>query len=168
MVNSVWWMTSGELCNLRVQVFGCNASTPPTSCAPDNKGCSNASLKGTFAFTRTGFFVSPPAFAGPLAEVGTQNFDGRGATTYTATLSQNSNIVPVTATGSYTVNPDCTGTMTMQVSPFGITLRISFALANSGNEFHAIETKPVRSSPASGAGNPPTATGDNDRNKVAK
>jgi hypothetical protein len=107
----------------------------------DNKGCSNASLKGTFAFTGTGFFVAPPALAGPLAEVGTQNFDGRGATTYTATLSQNGNIVPVTATGTYTVNPDCTGTMTVQVAPFGITLHISFAIANSGNEFHAIETE---------------------------
>ncbi len=107
----------------------------------DTKGCSNGILRGTFAFTGTGSFVSPAALAGPFAEVGTQNFDGRGATTYTATLSQNGNIVPVSATGTYTVNSDCTGTMTLLVAPFGATVHIFFAIADGGNEFHAIETE---------------------------
>ena len=105
----------------------------------DDKGCSNANLKGTSAFTGTGSVVAPPQAAGPFAEVGTQTLDGRGATTYTAALSGNGNIIPVTATGTYTVNPDCTGTMTMMVAPFGRTLHIFFALDNSNTEFRAIE-----------------------------
>jgi len=107
----------------------------------DNKGCSNASLKGTFAFTGTGIVVAPPQLAGTSAEVGTQSFDGSGGTTYAATLSANGNIIPVTAKGTYTVNSDCTGTMTVVVAPFGATIHLFFAIADSGAEFHAMETE---------------------------
>jgi hypothetical protein len=107
----------------------------------ENKGCSNASLKGTFAYTMTGFITAPPALAGPFAEVGTQSFDGKGGTTATATLSQNGNIVPVTITGPYTVNPDCTGTFTLLVSPFGVTVHNLFVIHDNGNGFQAIETE---------------------------
>src|SRR4051812_33378420 len=79
-----------------------------------DKGCSNASLRGNFDYSSTGTllpsYVDPP-FAGPFAEVGLQNFDGNGNTSGTATLSANGNIVPITFTGSYSVNPDCTGSM---------------------------------------------------------
>src|SRR5215472_2267267 len=76
----------------------------------DGIGCSNATLKGTFAFTSTGFITAPPSIAGPVAEVGTQTFDGKGNTTATATLSSNGTIFQLTITGTYTVKPDCTGT----------------------------------------------------------
>ena len=83
----------------------------PTAKA-DDKGCSNATLKGTFAHTASGFVMAPPAMAGPVAGAGTDTFDGNGGITTTAIVSLNGNIVPVTATGTYTVNPDCTGTYT--------------------------------------------------------
>lgn len=113
----------------------------PTAKAND-KGCSNATLQGTFAYTSTGYITAPPSVAGPFAEAGTQSFDGKGATTATATLSHNGNILPVTIIGTYTVNPDCTGTFTLQVSPIGITVDVLFVIDNSGNEFRAIETDP--------------------------
>src|SRR6184192_261557 len=83
-------------------ITGLALSITPTAKA-DDKGCSNASLQGTFAFTSTGFITAPPAR--PVGEVGTQTFDGKGATTGTATLSVNGNILTVTLTGAYTVNP---------------------------------------------------------------
>ena len=52
----------------------------PTAKA-DDKGCSNASLHGTFAYTSNGFITAPPEVAGPFAEAGTQTFDGRGLLT---------------------------------------------------------------------------------------
>ena len=113
----------------------------PTAKA-DDKGCSNATLRGTFAYTSTGFITAPPAFAGPFAETGTQTFDGNGGTTAAVTLSQNGNILAVTVTGTYKVNPDCTGTFTLQVSPIGITVHVFFVLDDSGQEFQAIETDP--------------------------
>ena len=66
----------------------------------DNKGCSNATLKGTFAHMATGFITAPPAMAGPFAGVGTDTFDGNGGITGTATLSANGNIFPATETGT--------------------------------------------------------------------
>src|SRR6516164_9161351 len=84
----------------------------PTMSAAD-KGCSNASLQGTFAYTGTGFVVTPAARSGPFAEVGTQTFDGKGATITTFTASGNGNMFQTTFTGTYTVNPDCTGTINL-------------------------------------------------------
>ena len=112
----------------------------PTAKA-DVKGCSNATLKGTFAYTMTGF-ITVPAFAGPFAETGTQTFDGNGATTASAMLSQNGNIFKVTITGTYTVNDDCTGTFTLQVAPLGITNRVFFVIDSGGNGFQSIEINP--------------------------
>ena len=106
----------------------------------DDKGCSNASVQGTFAYTSSGSIASPAEIAGPFAEVGTQVFDGKGSTTGSATLSQNGNILQVTVTGTYTVNSDCTGTMTLQVAPIGVTVHVYFVVADSWNEFQAIET----------------------------
>jgi hypothetical protein len=107
----------------------------PTANA-DSKGCSNATLKGIFAHRASGFEIAPPAIAGPLVGVGTDTFDGDGGVTTTATLSVNGNIVPVTATGTYTVNPDCTGTYTLPGT------RLVFVIADGGNEIQAICVDP--------------------------
>jgi hypothetical protein len=108
----------------------------------DDKGCSDQTLKGTFAYTSTGSITSPASLAGPLAEVGTQTFDGKGGTTAAATLSQNGNIIPLTITGKYTVTPECTGTFTLEVAPIGITVDVFYVLDDGGTEFQAIETAP--------------------------
>ena len=120
-------------------------SVAPRANADDDKGCTNATLQGTFAYTSTGFITAPPYLAGPVAEVGTQTFDGKGATNGTATLSQNGNISPVTITGTYKVNPDCTGTMTLQVTFPGFPtfpVDVYFVVDDGGDEFQAIETDP--------------------------
>jgi len=112
----------------------------PTAKA-DDKGCSNALVQGTFAYTGTGSIAPPSPAAGPFVEVGTQTFDGKGGTTFAATASQNGNIREMTGTGTYTVNPDCTGTMTLQVSPT-LAVQIFFVVDDWGSEFQAIETNP--------------------------
>jgi len=106
----------------------------------EDKGCSNATLKGTFAHTASGFITAPPSMAGPLAGAGTDTFDGKGGITGSATLSINGNIVPLTETGTYKVNPDCTGTYTVS-SPGGTTSAF-FVISDSGNEIQAICTDP--------------------------
>ena len=71
------------------------------------RGCSNATLQGSFGYTSTGTLLDtfvPPPFAGPFAEVGRQTFDGTGNTEATATTSSNGNIAPETIKGTYTVN----------------------------------------------------------------
>ena len=113
-----------------------------TTARAGDQECSDATVKGTFAYTSTGFITSPPDLAGPFASVGTQTFDGNGGTTAAAWVSQNGTILPVTITGTYTVDPDCTGTFTVEIAPVGITAHVFFAIDENGAEFRALQTDP--------------------------
>jgi len=113
----------------------------PTAKA-DDKGCSNATLRGTYAYTVTGSLVAAPAPLGPYAEAGAQSFDGNGGTTAAGMSSANGNIMPATSAGAYTVNSDCTGTFTLQIAP-GITAHYFFVIADGGAEYQAICLDPV-------------------------
>ena len=69
----------------------------------------NATLQGTYAVSGAGIVVG----VGSLTAVGVHTWDGHGNTVATYTASVNGNIFPgVTVTGSYSVNPDCTGSLT--------------------------------------------------------
>ena len=113
----------------------------PTAKAQVNRGCSNATLNGTYARTDTGFVTAPPAIAGPLAGVSTVNFDGIGGTSGAGMSSLNGNISSSTFTGTYTVNADCTATYTTE-SNTGRTGTAFFVIADNGNELHIVVTSP--------------------------
>jgi hypothetical protein len=123
--------TTGKTCAIAA-VAALALTVAPMAMADNNKGCSNATIKGTFVHTAAGFEIAPPSIAGPVAGVGTDTFDGNGHVVTSATISLNGNIIPVTGTGTYKVNPDCTGTYIIP----GTTL--AFVIADSGNEIHAI------------------------------
>ncbi len=111
--------------------------------AAEHKDCSVATLQGGFGFTSTGTLLSLPApLAGPFGEVGRQTFDGQGNTDATATLSANGNVNRVTIQGTYVVNPDCTGSMTVVIAPLGVTAHLDFVIDDDGSEVRAIATGP--------------------------
>lgn len=116
----------------------------PRAQAGEDKECSNATLQGSFGYTATGTILTlaPPPFAGPFAEVGRQTFDGKGNTDATATLSANGNIIRVTVEGTYAINPDCTGSLTLTVSPLGVTGHADFVIDDDGAELRTIATDP--------------------------
>lgn len=47
----------------------------------------------------------------------------------------------VTFQGTYLVNPDCAGVMTLHVSPLGSTVDLDFVIDDDGNELRAIVTR---------------------------
>lgn len=106
--------------------------------------CSIATLKGSFGYTSTGTLLDsdvPAPYAGPFAEVGRQTFDGKGNTNATATVSSNGNILQhATIRGTYTVNADCTGSMTLYVVQFQATAHADFVIDRDGAEIRAIGT----------------------------
>jgi len=109
--------------------------------AGDHRECSTRSLEGSFGFTSTGTLLAVPApSVGPFGEIGLQTFDGRGNTEGLATLSANGNIRRGTFQGSYVVNEDCTGSMTLGVSPIGSTVGLDFVIDGDGAEIRAIVT----------------------------
>jgi len=112
--------------------------------AQEHRECSNASLRGSFGFTSSGNLNAlPPPSAGPFGEIGRQTFDGEGTTDGTATLSANGNVRRVSWQGTYVVNPDCTGSMTLSISPLGVTVNLDFVIDDDGAEVRAIVTGPT-------------------------
>jgi len=108
----------------------------------DVRGCSNATLRGAFVDQASGFSTSPPELAGPLAGVFLLNFDGKGTMTSAGTLSLGGNPLAVTGQATYSVNSDCTGTYTSQLSPLGSTGHYFFVILDGGNAFKWICTDP--------------------------
>lgn len=91
---------------------------------PQQCATQNAQLYGTFVVTTTGTAGSPvwAPFTGPVAAMGRHVFDGTGnlqVTTVTIVAANPPvNVTPpVVITGTYTVNRDCTGSMTLNFSP---------------------------------------------------
>ena len=71
------------------------------------------SLKGSFGFSLDGDWIGGTD-PGPRATVGLFTADGKGNLSGYGTKSKNGTISQdLTFTGTYTVNPDCTGSMTM-------------------------------------------------------
>ena len=115
-------------------------SVAPTAKA-DDKGCSNASLNGTFAITTTGFVVAAPAPVGPaFAQISMQTFDGNGGTTNAGMSNVNGKVGQAHNTGTYTVNADCTGTFTLTAGQ-GLATWF-FVIADNWNEIRAICVDP--------------------------
>ena len=99
--------------------------------------CSNATLKGTWADQDTGTIVG----LGPFAGVNVDTFDGKGKMTISGMSSVNGSVSPGVETGTYTVNPDCTGTYTVSDS-FGDTFDGFFVIGDGGNELRIVITDP--------------------------
>ena len=84
---------------------------PATPVQARHHACSVASLKGTYAFRRTGV---NNVVGGPIAQIGISVLNGDGTRgLIRSTRSSNGEILPWTddpaPNGSYTVHPDCTG-----------------------------------------------------------
>jgi hypothetical protein len=108
-----------------------------------DKGCSNATLTGTFSEKDNGFITNPPpAPASLFAGVVLETFDGDGTITASGITSLDGTVTPQTETGTYTVNPDCTGPYEVQISPGGFTAHAFFVIDDGGNELQIIVTDP--------------------------
>src|SRR6266508_462804 len=85
----------------------------------DERECSAATLRGLYVFAASGYNIVGGA-AQPKAIVESIRFDGNGTLTVpAATVSLNGTIVhsPPNGTGTYTVAPDCTGTLAFGSGP---------------------------------------------------
>jgi hypothetical protein len=105
-------------------------------------GCSNATLKGAYAFSvLTIVAASPP---GPGVVVGLGTFDGRGGFTQIDYPGNGGTVLGLDEkfrtgqTGSYTVNRNCTGFMTIDLgATVGVTTN-AFVMSNGGRSIHAV------------------------------
>ena len=108
----------------------------------DDLGCSNATLKGDYAFSvLTIVAASPP---GPGVVVGLGTFDGRGGFKQIDYPGNGGTDLGLDEkfrtgqTGSYTVNRNCTGFMTINLgATVGVTEN-AFVISNGGSAIRAV------------------------------
>ena len=94
-----------------------------------------ASLKGAYGFLDS--HTAVPART-PFTALGRWNFDGKGKFTNPLTINDNGKVTPITDSGTYTVDTDCTG----KIFILGGTGTIEIVLVDGGNEFYELRADP--------------------------
>ena len=108
--------------------------------ADDERACSVGTLRGSYLFAASGYNIVG-GVAQPKAVVEVIRFDGNGSLTVpAATVSINGTIVhpPPNGTGTYTIAPDCTGTLL-----FSSGQAFDLFVAPGAREFTMIQTNPL-------------------------
>lgn len=97
-----------------------------------NRPCTIATLNGTYSFFRSGTITQ-----GPVAAVGTIEYDGRGYFRLTQTTSRNGTFTDGGFDGPYEVSANCTGRW---LTPDRQGMVGYFAIADGGNEYYFLST----------------------------
>ena len=118
-------------------------ATVPVAHAEDSiDTCSVSTLKGAYSVQAQGTVVSQlpnfPAPPFPFAEAGIDNLDGAGNLTGRVTLNIDGLAVQANVAGTYAVNSDCTGTLSLTTS-LGIPVNESIVVV-SQERFIAVDT----------------------------
>lgn len=108
----------------------------------DEDACSLASLHGTYAVHAQGTVLSGlPGAPFPFGEAGIITFDGKGNHSGKTTVNLGGNVQTPTLHGTYTVNSDCTGAITV-ISSLGLDLHDALVVTRGGRGTVEVETDP--------------------------
>ena len=98
--------------------------------------CTNRLIAGDYGFTIRGQKLAGPGPIGPQIGVAMAHFDGEGNFTQTDTVTINGLVVAdfthSPATGTYTVNSDCTGTFTINFTDGRPPVATAFVVVDNG------------------------------------
>ena len=118
--------------------------------------CSNDTLKGVYGLSISGTRPAPPPPSGTpnyvpgtieqLIGVGTRTFDGEG--NFTQVTNEKGSLSGILFTnralqGTYSVNPDCSGTLTLTVPGLPFPIVYDIVVASGGREFSSIVASPL-------------------------
>jgi hypothetical protein len=108
-----------------------------------DRDCSNRTLRGDYGFAVTGVLLNTPGLP-PEAQfrsVGLAHYDGRGHVRMLEHTVLNG--IPLdtswtASSGTYSVNPDCTGTSVVNTPNSPVPLNLFFVVVNDGREIHTV------------------------------
>ena len=134
-----------------VLAFVAACLTVPTMAQDRDRVCSVATLKGNYGLHGSGIRAAGPGVSETHETLAIRSYDGKGSVTSTAIITQGT----VTglgegdgssATGTYEVNPDCTGKVTITLAtPRGPEPREArFVIENHGREIVEVPTGGVQ------------------------
>jgi hypothetical protein len=108
----------------------------------NSSNCTNRLIAGNFGFTVQGTKLVGPGPIGLQVGVAMTHFDGKGGLTQTDTITIDGAVVAdfthTPATGTYAVNPDCTGTFTIDFTDGRPTVVANFVVVENGNEIDTV------------------------------
>jgi hypothetical protein len=108
----------------------------------DDFGCSNATLTGLYMFAQSGYTTVSGSLV-PEGVTGRDIFDGKGKFDSLATISIGGDIIQGDAApGTYTVNSDCTGTLTVHMTPPVTDVHLDIFVVPDGDAYYTIQTDP--------------------------
>jgi hypothetical protein len=120
-----------------ILAFGLFAQADPTG-----KNCSNQSLKGKFGGTSEGSLLPAPGVSLPFRALTMAQFDGNGNLTWAEHTVINGTLLEpgwtTTASGTYDINPDCTGTAIVNTPNSPVPLSLGLVIVNNGKEVHTV------------------------------
>jgi hypothetical protein len=105
------------------------------------RACSNATVRGAWGYTETGSVITPTGVVVAAAAVGRYEFDNVGGFEGEQYSSAGGAVGRDTKQGTYIINPDCTGTLTLTAFRDGVAQRLSvwtFVLVDNGRELRGI------------------------------
>jgi hypothetical protein len=105
-------------------------------------GCTLATLAGLYIFAQSGYVTISGSLV-PQGVTGKAVFYGNGKFDSLATLSIGGTIIPDDAApGTYTLNSDCTGTVTVLMTAPTPDVHLDIFVAPDGDKFFTIQTDP--------------------------
>jgi hypothetical protein len=108
-----------------------------------DRTCSNKTLSGDYGFASQGVLLNVPGVPNgtPFRSVGLAHFDGKGSLTWvehTVVGGVPLNTGWIAATGTYSVNRDCTGTALAFTPNSPVPLDLALVVVRQGNEVHTV------------------------------
>jgi hypothetical protein len=105
-------------------------------------GCTLATLRGLYMFAQSGYVTISRSLV-PQGVTGKAVFYGNGKFDSLATLSIGGTIIPDDAApGTYTLNSDCRGTVTVLMKAPTPDVHLDIFVAPDGDKFFGIQTDP--------------------------
>jgi hypothetical protein len=126
------------LVSLILATAGCDGSNSQAQ-----SGCTVATLRGAYLYALDGFTIGGDMASqrAPFAQAGRELFRGDGTMSGIGTANFNGTLFHLTYAGTYTVEPDCTGTVTFSDNE-GVVSHYDIAIEDEGAEFGFVQTDP--------------------------
>lgn len=109
----------------------------------DDVHCSDRTISGDYGWTAQGLVSTAPQAPpqGTFSAVGTAHFDGRGNIAWLEHTVVNGTVLGAywtSATGTYTVNANCTGTAVVFTPNSPVPVNLAFVVVKRGKEIRTV------------------------------
>jgi len=126
---------------LAMIVCGLLASGASAMAQSNDGHCSNRTLFGDYGYASEGVLLPAPGVTLQFRSVGMTHFDGKGNLTWVEHTVVNGTSLGAgwtAASGTYTVNSDCTGTAVVNTPNSPVPLNLAFMVVREGKEMHSV------------------------------